>query len=78
MYVDIYILGEQKRTRVCNGGDCIGSNDDIRICNKGPCIKGNWNDWSSWTTCSQSCNNGRMTRRRTCIGGNNNTFTLIH
>ena len=29
-------------------------------------VAGGYTEWSQWTTCSESCGNGKKTRRRTC------------
>uniref|UniRef100_A0A8C9R6U4 Hemicentin-1 n=1 Tax=Scleropages formosus TaxID=113540 RepID=A0A8C9R6U4_SCLFO len=66
--------GTRQRTRSCTsptpqhgGRQCEGSNIHIDFCNSEPCpIHGNWGPWSSWGTCSRTCNGGQMRRYRSC------------
>uniref|UniRef100_A0A4W3JWV4 Hemicentin 1 n=1 Tax=Callorhinchus milii TaxID=7868 RepID=A0A4W3JWV4_CALMI len=66
--------GTRQRTRACsdpppqNGGrQCEGNDVQIDFCNSDRCpIHGNWGPWSSWGTCSRTCNGGQMRRYRTC------------
>ncbi|XP_068547343.1 hemicentin-1 isoform X4 [Anas acuta] len=66
--------GSRQRTRHCSdpapqfgGHKCEGSDIQIDFCNSDPCpIHGNWGPWSSWGTCSRTCNGGQMRRYRTC------------
>ncbi|KAK2908097.1 hemicentin-1 isoform X2 [Channa argus] len=66
--------GTRQRTRLCaspapqNGGrQCEGNDVHIDFCNSEPCpISGNWGPWSSWGSCSKTCNGGQMRRYRTC------------
>ncbi|XP_013377196.1 PREDICTED: hemicentin-1 isoform X3 [Chinchilla lanigera] len=66
--------GTRQRTRDCSdpvpqygGSTCEGSDIQIDFCNSDPCpIHGNWSPWSSWGTCSRTCNGGQMRRYRTC------------
>ncbi|KAM8746417.1 hemicentin-1 isoform 1-T1 [Acanthopagrus schlegelii] len=66
--------GTRQRRRLCanpapqNGGrQCEGNDVHIDFCNSDPCpISGNWGPWSSWGSCSKTCNGGQMRRYRTC------------
>uniref|UniRef100_A0A665VTB7 Hemicentin-1 n=1 Tax=Echeneis naucrates TaxID=173247 RepID=A0A665VTB7_ECHNA len=66
--------GTRQRTRLCaspapqqGGRQCEGNDVHIDFCNSEPCpISGNWGPWSSWGTCSKTCNGGQMRRYRTC------------
>ncbi|XP_026178915.1 hemicentin-1 [Mastacembelus armatus] len=66
--------GTRQRTRLCGspapqhgGRQCEGNDVHIDFCNSEPCpISGNWGPWSSWGSCSKTCNGGQMRRYRTC------------
>ncbi|XP_035384811.1 hemicentin-1 isoform X2 [Electrophorus electricus] len=66
--------GTRQRTRICaspspqhGGRQCEGNNIHIDFCNNEPCpIHGNWGPWSSWGSCSRTCNGGQARRYRTC------------
>ncbi|XP_062857960.1 hemicentin-1 [Trichomycterus rosablanca] len=66
--------GTRQRTRLCaspapkhGGRQCEGNDVHIDFCNSEPCpIHGNWGPWSSWGSCSRTCNGGQMRRYRTC------------
>ncbi|XP_075872115.1 hemicentin-1 isoform X2 [Nelusetta ayraudi] len=66
--------GTRQRTRLCaspapqhGGRQCEGSDVHIDFCNSEPCpVNGNWGPWSSWGSCSKTCNGGQMRRHRTC------------
>ncbi|XP_067846589.1 hemicentin-1 isoform X2 [Heptranchias perlo] len=66
--------GTRQRARTCSdptpqygGRYCEGNDVQIDFCNSDPCpIHGNWGPWSSWGTCSRTCNGGQMRRYRTC------------
>ncbi|XP_047443825.1 hemicentin-1 isoform X2 [Mugil cephalus] len=66
--------GTRQRTRLCaspapqhGGRQCEGNDVHIDFCNSEPCpINGNWGPWSSWGSCSRTCNGGQMRRYRTC------------
>ncbi|KAL9978735.1 hypothetical protein ACROYT_G016290 [Oculina patagonica] len=65
--------GSQQRTKTCsqpppsNGGKpCIGDSNVTRSCNTGRC---QWNKWSAWSKCNQTCGGGGLKMRtRTCQG----------
>ncbi|XP_031715320.1 hemicentin-1 isoform X1 [Anarrhichthys ocellatus] len=66
--------GTRQSTRLCaspvpqhGGRQCEGNDVHIDFCNSDPCpISGNWGPWSSWGSCSKTCNGGQMRRYRTC------------
>ncbi|XP_030626728.1 hemicentin-1 [Chanos chanos] len=66
--------GTRQRTRLCaspapqhGGRQCEGNDVHIDFCNSEPCpVHGNWGPWSSWGSCSRTCNGGQMRRYRTC------------
>ncbi|XP_053341492.1 hemicentin-1 [Clarias gariepinus] len=66
--------GNRQRTRLCaspapkhGGRQCEGNDVHVDFCNSDPCpVHGNWGPWSSWGTCSRTCNGGQMRRYRTC------------
>ncbi|TKS74334.1 Hemicentin-1 Fibulin-6 [Collichthys lucidus] len=66
--------GTRQRTRLCaspapqhGGRQCEGNDVHIDFCNSDLCpISGNWGPWSSWGSCSKTCNGGQMRRYRTC------------
>lgn len=60
------------RSRTCNNGlmgmkGCSGHQTDETYCNGQACAY--WASWSSWRTCSRTCNGGSRLRIRQCIGG---------
>ncbi|XP_071138604.1 uncharacterized protein [Mytilus edulis] len=67
-------LGHQTRRRRCNspipsagGRDCNGQNSQWQRCKLAVCqVDGEWSKWSSWNTCSATCNGGIQDRTRTC------------
>lgn len=79
--------GTQIRTRNCSnpepnygGNNCsgLGADTDLQFCNTQHCpIDGGYTQWTKFSTCSKSCGEGNMTKRRTCTnpkpqyGGNN-------
>ncbi|MBN3312119.1 HMCN1 protein, partial [Atractosteus spatula] len=66
--------GTRQRTRSCSnpapqygGRQCEGNDVHIDFCNSELCpIHGSWGPWSSWGSCSRTCNGGQMRRYRTC------------
>ncbi|KFP01647.1 Hemicentin-1, partial [Calypte anna] len=66
--------GSRQRMRRCSdpvpqfgGHRCEGNDIQIDFCNNNPCpIHGNWGPWTSWGTCSRTCNGGQMRRYRSC------------
>ncbi|NWT15620.1 HMCN1 protein, partial [Vireo altiloquus] len=66
--------GSRQRTRHCSdpapqfgGHKCEGSDIRMDFCNSDPCpVHGNWGPWSSWGTCSRTCNGGQARRYRSC------------
>ncbi|XP_063796284.1 hemicentin-1 isoform X2 [Pseudophryne corroboree] len=66
--------GLRQRFRECanpapqyGGHKCEGKEYENDLCNGDLCpIHGNWGTWSSWGTCSRTCNGGQMRRYRTC------------
>ncbi|XP_029473326.1 LOW QUALITY PROTEIN: hemicentin-1 [Rhinatrema bivittatum] len=66
--------GTRQRTRECanpaphfGGHRCEGNDLQTDFCNSDLCpVHGNWGPWSSWGTCSRTCNGGQMRRHRTC------------
>ena len=69
-------LGVRIRYRYCtnpvprHGGDnCteLGSTSDVISCHVRPCpVHGNYSTWSSFGSCSKSCDNGTQLRKRFC------------
>ncbi|XP_071421021.1 hemicentin-1 [Pithys albifrons albifrons] len=66
--------GSRHRARLCSdpapqfgGHQCEGSDAQVDFCNSDPCpVHGNWGPWSSWGTCSRTCNGGQSRRHRSC------------
>ncbi|XP_028403035.1 uncharacterized protein LOC114525803 isoform X3 [Dendronephthya gigantea] len=66
--------GHQSRYRLCNNPppgpgapECKGDGRQSQDCNIHPCpVHGNYNEWSSWTTCTKECGNGTRVRGRSC------------
>lgn len=66
-------VGLQQRDRTCSnpypdhGGDhCFGDSTEDRVCFSRPCANGGWSSWTTWGTCSASCNGGLKSRQRIC------------
>ncbi|KAK3089127.1 hypothetical protein FSP39_001055 [Pinctada imbricata] len=66
--------GTKTRERSCigpwdGGKECVGDTQEIELCNTQSCaIDGQWEEWSNWTECSQSCGRGTQVRTRQCDG----------
>jgi len=69
--------GSGKKTRVrtvllqptAHGHPCDGGLDDSTDCQDAPCpIDCSWGDWSSWSDCTVTCNNGTKSRIRNSRG----------
>ncbi|XP_009996158.1 PREDICTED: hemicentin-1 [Chaetura pelagica] len=66
--------GSRQRTRQCSdpapqfgGHKCEGNDMQVDFCNSDPCpVHGSWGPWSSWGTCSRTCNGGQTRRYRAC------------
>ena len=66
--------GTRFRTRQCNnprptygGLICQGSRSEHENCNLKSCpVDGHWTKWSSWSTCSATCSQGKKFRMRQC------------
>ncbi|XP_075038771.1 hemicentin-1 [Mixophyes fleayi] len=66
--------GLRQRSRECSnpapqygGHKCEGKEFENELCNDDLCpIHGNWSPWSSWGSCSRTCNGGQMRRYRNC------------
>ena len=69
-------VGYRKRLRFCdnpkpeNGGaNCEGQSLEVEQCKalrQCPPVNGGWAMWSKWSSCSQSCDEGKVIRTRTC------------
>ncbi|XP_047140242.1 polycystin-1-like protein 2 isoform X4 [Hydra vulgaris] len=63
-------FGTMSRTRVCSGLLCNGNSIDIVSCYGNQTCTGmqsGWSNWSIWSSCTVSCDNGTMTRIRLCL-----------
>ncbi|WAR18815.1 HMCN1-like protein [Mya arenaria] len=63
--------GVVARSRDCIGavgsGTCPAVSVETNPCSLGPCpIDGGFNSWSSWDTCTATCDDGTQSRSRTC------------
>ncbi|KAL3870898.1 hypothetical protein ACJMK2_038929 [Sinanodonta woodiana] len=72
-------VGLMKRYRQCNnpppslyGHYCIGDPYEYEFCNGTVCgayttaLDGAWSDWTEWSDCTVTCDNGTTTRTRDC------------
>ncbi|CAK8676046.1 unnamed protein product [Clavelina lepadiformis] len=64
--------GKRTHSRQCIDGEvgnvgCEGNDFEEQDCNTKNCST--WGDWSSWTSCSVSCDDGILSRSRQCING---------
>ncbi|CAJ0583415.1 unnamed protein product, partial [Mesorhabditis spiculigera] len=67
-------VGFQIRERLCNGVLCSGGNKQARTCNEQLCpasdnLPFSLSEWSSWSTCSETCGIGVQLRMRNCEQG---------
>lgn len=64
-------IGQQIRRRFCKGKSCIGDTVQIQKCQQKSCYSSvaQWMEWSSWSTCTRSCNKGFKGRIRRCSSG---------
>uniref|UniRef100_A0A7M5V4H0 VWFA domain-containing protein n=1 Tax=Clytia hemisphaerica TaxID=252671 RepID=A0A7M5V4H0_9CNID len=66
--------GTYYRTRKCvdqkyGGKDCEGKDTHYKDCHVKYCpIDGYWGEWSSFSTCSETCGKGKYYRTRKCLG----------
>lgn len=66
--------GTMERTRSCSnpspvhgGKSCAGNPKESKSCMIKQCpVNGGWSSWSSYGSCSKTCNYGSKTRTRTC------------
>ncbi|CAB3990632.1 A disintegrin and metallo ase with thrombospondin motifs adt-1-like isoform X2, partial [Paramuricea clavata] len=66
--------GVKYSTRMCDnpkakhgGKECDGNSQKKTKCDMPPCkVNGGWSTWSSWTSCSTTCNAGSQMRSRNC------------
>ncbi|XP_077971268.1 uncharacterized protein LOC120346512 isoform X2 [Styela clava] len=61
--------GFQWRRRRCSAyGECEGVSYQGQSCNKEVCEgMPRWAEWSAWSTCSNRCGGGSMSRKRQCL-----------
>ncbi|TSK16113.1 Brain-specific angiogenesis inhibitor 1 [Bagarius yarrelli] len=66
--------GTMQRTRECNGpsyggSECQGEWLQMRDCFLRECpVDGQWQQWSSWSSCIKTCGGGTQQRQRVCYG----------
>ncbi|CAG5124423.1 unnamed protein product, partial [Candidula unifasciata] len=67
--------GTRERRRSCDspsanecGRKCLGREFETNTCVTGIdcCVNGNWGPWQSWSSCSVTCDQGTIERRRSC------------
>jgi len=64
--------GKKSRSRICieiepAEDECLGGAEETADCNTQKCpIDGGFSEWSTWTTCTKTCDGGMKERRRTC------------
>lgn len=63
-------IGEKRRTRHCQHGDCKGPSTDTELCDQGECMhaEATWGGWGYWSACSETCGRGTRKRVRKCYG----------
>ncbi|KAJ1363899.1 hypothetical protein KIN20_023860 [Parelaphostrongylus tenuis] len=68
-------IGFQIRERLCDGILCPTANKQARTCNEQfkPCPESSndyeWEQWSDWSECSQTCGEGLQYKERSCKRG---------